>query len=245
MLIASAQTQPTRFNISANLSEHYRMIEKAAEQGVRLIAFPELSITGYERVAAKELAFTPTDERLNQLRDLSVQHNLVVIAGVPIQIEDQLYIGSFILKPDRSISIYTKQYLHPGEEEYFDPSFSYNPLIELDNERISLAICADIDHPEHAQDACQRGATLYIPSIFFSPRGIPEAYKSLGYYAKQHSMNILMANFCGHAWENESGGRSAFWNKNGELIGELDDQHPGLLVVEKIENKWNLQIIPA
>jgi predicted amidohydrolase len=245
MLIAAAQTQPTRYNILANLANHYQMIEISAAQGVQLIAFPELSISGYEQMAAQELAFTATDQRLDHLRDLSVQHNMVVIAGAPIQIEDQLYIGSFILKPDRSISIYTKQYLHPGEEEYFDSSFNFNPLIELDKERISLAICADIDHPEHAQDACQRGATLYIPSIFFSPRGIPEAYKNLGNYAKQHAMNILMANFCGHVWENEAGGRSAFWNKNGELLGELDDQHPGLLVVEKIENKWNVQIIPV
>ncbi len=232
MLIAAAQTQPIRYNTLANLVEHYRMIEKAAAQGVRLIAFPELSITGYEHVAARELAFAPTDERLNQLRELSALHNMVVIAGAPIIMEEGLFIGSIILKPDRSIDIYTKQYLHPGEEEYFVSSFNYHPLIELDDERISLAICADIDHPEHAQDACQRGATLYIPSIFFSPRGIPEAYKSLGHYAKQHAMNILMANFCGRAWVNEAGGCSAFWNKNGDLIAQLDAQNPGLLVIE-------------
>jgi len=232
MRIAAAQTKPTRYNIEANLIDHYQMIEAAAEKGVQLIVFPEMSITGYEHSAAQELAFTETDHRLDILRELAVHHQMIIIAGAPIQIGNKLYIGSFIMKPDNSLLIYTKQYLHPGEEKFFSSSFDYDPLITLGDERISLAICADIDHIEHAENASKRGTTVYIPSIFFSPKGIPEAHELLGNYSKKYSMNILMSNFCVYSWENEAGGRSAFWNKEGELIAELANNQSGLLIIE-------------
>ena len=45
-------------------------------------------------------------------------------------------------------------------------------------------------------------------------------------------MNILMLNFSGTSYEKELGGKSAFWNKNGELIKQLDDQNQGILIYD-------------
>ncbi len=45
MILAAAQTKPTRGDIEANLSDHYRLIELAVQNGAQLIAFPEMSIT--------------------------------------------------------------------------------------------------------------------------------------------------------------------------------------------------------
>ncbi len=112
MILTSAQTNPKRFDIQANLDEHYRLIELASENGADLILFPEMSITGYEREKAKELAFNQDDPRLNKLRELSVENKIIVIAGAPILIENNLYIGAFVIKPDNTVSIYTKQFLH-------------------------------------------------------------------------------------------------------------------------------------
>ena len=205
---------------------------------VDLIIFPEMSITGYEREKASDLAFSETDSRLDKLRRLSVDTKMILVVGAPIQIKDKLYIGAFILKPDHSILIYTKQYLHSGEEKYFSSSFDYNPLINLDKEQISLAICADIVNSKHAENARKNGATLYIASIFFSPNGISDAHKTLSNYSKQYSMRVLMSNYCGQSWGLDSGGQSAFWDSNGDLIVNLDKQDSGLLIVESTDNKW-------
>jgi predicted amidohydrolase len=157
----------------------------------------------------------------------------MIIAGAPIKIHSDVYIGEFILHPDNSVTMYTKQFLHPGEEEYFASSFNYNPIIELDNERISLAICADIDNPIHPENAHKTKSTIYIPSIFFSPNGIPAAHTVLSSYAQKYSMNVLMSNFGGDSWGRASGGRSAFWNTHGELVAAMNDSDSGLLLVEK------------
>lgn len=238
MKIASAQTSPKRGDIESNLKDHYDLIEKAAENQVNLIAFPEMSITGYERDKASSMAFSESDLRLNTLRQMSVDNKMFIIVGAPILIKNNLFIGSFIIKPDSSISIYTKQYLHSGEEEFFQSSFDFNPMVEYENEKISFAICADIDNPLHAESAGKRNTTIYVSSIFFSPNGIPNAYNSLSDYSKKFGINILMANYTGQSWGCDSGGKSGFWDKKGNLIANMNSSDSGLLIIEKQGDNW-------
>lgn len=238
MVIAAAQTKPRKEDIIGNLSDHYTLIDLAIDNGVQLIAFPEMSITGYERELAKKQALVENDSRLDKLRDLSVKNNLIIVAGAPIKMDLGLYIGSFVLLPCGLISIYTKQFLHSGEEVFYNSSFNYNPIIELENERISLAICADIENPLHAENASKKQITTYIASIFFTPTGMSGAYDSLSGYAKKYSMNVLMSNYSGESWGLESGGKSAFWTKNGDLTSSLDDKSTGLVITTKKDDIW-------
>ncbi|MGK0388835.1 MAG: putative amidohydrolase [Maribacter sp.] len=243
MKIAAAQIKSTVGDITVNLDCHYKMIEFAAKNGVDLIAFPEMSITGYSRKKGKELAFKKNDERLSKMKALSDHYNILIIAGAPIELDNQLFIGSFIMQPNQAIKIYTKQYLHQGEDEFYHASFDYNPIIKLKNEIISLAICADINNELHPKNAKQHHCTIYIPSIFFSKNGIEEGHEILSKYAKIHSFNILMSNYCQEHWNLTSGGRSAFWNSNGKLINEINIGNIGLLIAEKKTDYWEAKVL--
>lgn len=243
MKIASAQINSVVGKISQNLESHYKMIELASLNHVDLIMFPEMSITGYCREEGKSLALTENDEVLRKLKNLSVEKEIIIIAGAPIKVEDNLHIGSFIFSPDNSIKIYTKQYLHMGEEIYYESSFNNNPLIELENEKISLAICADIENPLHPKIAYANESTFYLPSIFYSANGINKGREKLGMFAKKYSLNILMSNYSGHHWGMESGGKSSFWTNNGELKAELNSSDEGLIIIEKENDIWKTEIL--
>lgn len=243
MILAAAQTKPTRGNIETNLLDHYSLIELAVQNKAQLIAFPEMSITGYERENAKELAFKKEDSRLNHLKKLASENNITIIAGAPIEIESKLFIGEFVISPDNSVSIYTKQFLHEGEDEFFQPSFDYNPMLEIEKQKISFAICADIDNPLHPENAKKKETDIYIASIFFSPNGIPNAYRDLQNYAKKHKMNVLMSNFSGESWGSPSAGQSAFWNSKGELVEQMNESDSGLLIVEKQNDNWKSKVL--
>ena len=243
MILAAAQTKPKRGNIEENLMDHYRLIELASDQGADLIVFPELSITGYELVTADSLSFSQNDSRLDHLKELAVEKKIIIIVGAPLKINSNLFIGGFTFRPDDSVSLYTKQFLYPGEEEYYSSSFDYNPIFELDQEKVSMAICADIMNRQHPENAKKVGSTLYVSSIFFSPEGIAGGHRLLSKYAKKHAMNVLMANYCGESCGRPAGGRSAFWDKDGELVAELEGSNPGLLIVEKMNIGWTGQII--
>jgi predicted amidohydrolase len=238
VILASAQTNPKHDNINANLNDHCLLIELAAKNGAALIVFPEMSITGYEREKAQNFVFDVLDPRLNTLLKLAVDNKIIVIAGAPVQIKDDIYIGSFVIKPDNSISIYTKQFLHDGEAQYFKSSFDYNPNIQLADEKITLAICADINHEVHAENASKKNTAIYVASIFYTSNGIPEAHSTLSNYANKYKMNVLMSNFCGSSWSLNAGGQSGFWDKNGKLIASLNDKESGLLIMEKVRDSW-------
>lgn len=243
MILAAAQTKPKRGNIASNLLDHYQLIELAAQNGAQLIVFPEMSITGYERENALDLAFAEDDYRIDHLKDLATDNTITIVAGAPILIENQLFIGEFIISPNDSVSIYTKQFLHEGEDQFFQSSFDKNPMLEIENQKISFAICADIDNPKHPENAKKNDADIYIASIFFSPNGIPNAYRDLQSYAEKHKMNVLMSNFSGESWGSASAGLSAFWNNKGELIGQMNDSDSGLLLVEKQNDNWTSRSI--
>jgi len=243
MILAAAQTKPTRGDIEANLLDHYRLIELAVQNRVQLIAFPEMSITGYERENAQQLAFKKDDSRLDYLRQLAVENNIIIVAGAPIEIETKLFIGEFIITPDNSVTVYTKQFLDEGEDEFFQSSLDYNPMITIEDKKISFAICADIDNPLHSENACKKETDIYIASIFFTPNGIPNAYRDLQSYAQKHKMNVLMSNFAGESWGYPSAGQSAFWNNKGELIAQMNDSDSGLLLIENKNDNWISKII--
>lgn len=238
MKLASAQIESTVGDIDRNLEKHLKMIRLAAQSQADSIVFPEMSITGYCREKGEELALTEADARLNTLKESAKKHGIIIVAGAPIAIENALYIGSFIFKPDGTTEIYTKRYLHEGEEKFYSPSFDYNPVIKIDNELIIFAICADIDNEQHPKDAKSNQCTIYMPSIFFSKKGINEGHRLLSEYARKYSFSVLISNYSGHLWDTEAGGKSGFWDDTGSNIAALKSDKEGLLIVEKTGDTW-------
>ncbi len=232
MKIAAVQLKSVEQNTDANIQNHLRMIELAAQQHVELILFPEMSLTGYERELAEQLSFTEYDSRINVFIDKAKYHQMLIIVGAPIKINTQLHIGSFIFLPNGTSLIYTKQFLHDGEDKYFSPNFNYNPTFALENEKISIAICADVTNPKHPANASNNNTTLYLASFFYTPNGISAGYQLLSNCAKEHTMKVLMANYVGSSYGMEGAGQSGCWNDKGDLIAQLNHQEENLLVVE-------------
>lgn len=244
MNIAAAQTVPKDRDIVANLNDHCRLAKLAAEHDVQLIVFPEMSLTGYLREDAAEFAFNENDERLQPLQHVAIQHEMTIIAGAPVWIKGKLYIGAFIIQPDGNTQVYTKQFLHGGEEVAFEPSSNYNPQLQICNEKISIAICADINYAVHAAHAKEQGTTLYVAGIFYSPEGIRErGHKFLQQYAAYHNMSVLMANYGGASYNVEAGGKCAYWDKQGNKIADTRVNGESLLIVSGTENKMEEKIM--
>jgi len=47
-----------------------------------------------------------------------------------------------------------------------------------------------------------------------------------------------MSNYTGQSWGLDGGGQSGFWDKNDNLISNLNDTDSGLLLIEKVNNDW-------
>ena len=68
-----------------------------------------------------------------------------------------------------------------------------------------------------------------------------EGYEKLKTYAAHYSLDILMSNYTGTLWNMKSGGKSAFWNSSGDLMGHLGGNESGILIAEKCKEKWTIK----
>lgn len=229
MRIAAAQTRPHDGDVESNLQDHCQLARLAAEDGAELVVFPEMSLTGYSTTAASRLALSLDDPRLLALRQTAGDHGITIVAGAPVRLRHGLAIGSLIISPSGALALYTKQFPTATEQRFFSPDADHCPLVEIGAERIAFAICADINHPQHAARASAGGATVLCASIFFAPDEMEGAHRLLAGYAKQHSLAVLMANYSGESSGSPAGGRSAGWSRRGELLAELSTGDLGLV----------------
>src|SRR5689334_11519889 len=95
--LAAAQTRPIRGEVDANVREHIALTKLAAEAGALVVAFPELSLTGYELDLGAALAFSEGDARLDPLRDAARSSGVTLIVGAPVRHNGRLFIGALIL----------------------------------------------------------------------------------------------------------------------------------------------------
>jgi predicted amidohydrolase len=250
LTVAAAQTIPVRGDVDANVERHLRLVELAAREKTQLLLFPELSLTGYELELGPELAFTETDARLAPLAEAARSHSMVVVAGAPVRLESRLHIGAFVISTDGTASVYTKQHLGafpesavvdgvvpPREDAFFDPG-TRNSLVRLGDTLAAIAVCADANRSSHPQAAAERGARVYLASMFVIPSELERDTANLASHAARHAMAVVFANYGGPSGGLASGGRSAIWSETGELLVQLDRAGEGVAVARSDASGW-------
>jgi predicted amidohydrolase len=228
MKIAAAQIKSISGEIARNVTRHCEVVQAAAEQGVGMIAFPELSLTGYEPSLAGRLAVDEEDPSLKPLQDTSDRHQIVIAAGIPLRKDRGVEIGMIWFRPDQSRQSYSKQILHADEEPFF-VSGSSSLIVSIDEWKVVPAICYESLQPEHAQRAAEAGANLYLASVAKSARGIARAFAYYPKIAAEHHMVVLMANSVGWCDNFETHGSSAVWTTDGILAKQLPSDQDALL----------------
>jgi len=243
-IIAAAQSASEPGDISRNIDHHLRFGAIAAERGVQLLVFPELSLTGYELTLAKSNAVNPENSNLNPLRHLAMQAQMTVVVGAPMLNDTgELYIAALALRPDGSVSTYTKVHVHQSELEVFTPGHGGSPLLVKDA-RVALAICADVSHPQHAAKAAALGVDVYAAGVMIDEIGYGRKVPLLRNYAMEHRMAVLMANYSGVTGGEVSAGKSALWSEDGELIAASMGTEEALIVGTKQNGVWNGTVLP-
>lgn len=231
MKICIAQTNPHKGDIEKNIEQHIHLIHQAIDRDANLIIFPELSLTGYEPELAKDLATTQEDKRLDRLQVLSNRHQIVIGAGLPTKENDNIFISTVIFQPHKARVTYSKQYLYHTEIGHF--TAGKKPLyLNIEGQIIAPAICYELSNPEHSKGAAQNNAAFYIASVLNSVEGVNGDHQKLSAIARKYKMTVFMANYIGVSGGYQCGGKSAIWNSEGMLIGQLSDKNEGLLVFD-------------
>ncbi|WOE77274.1 carbon-nitrogen hydrolase family protein [Pseudomonas protegens] len=243
LTLAAAQSVSIAGDLPANLARHQHLMGVAAQQGAQLLVFPELSLTGYEPQLVIELALPPDSPRLQPLRDLARELKLTTVVGMPIRlsVDGPVLIGALVLGADGSLAVYSKQHLHSGEERVFAPGSGGAPL-QLGDEVLALAVCADFCHASHVQAAVDAGAGIYAAGALISEGCYAVDSALLQGYARKHGILVLMANHGGPSGGWACAGRSAIWGAQGQLLGAVEGVGEALLIALRDAGQWRVEV---
>lgn len=236
MKICIAQTKSFKGQIEKSISNHLGIIESASKHGGELIIFPELSITGYEPELAEELATGADDPIFNSIQTVSDKNNITVGIGMPLKSDNGIHISMLIFRPHHTNRIvYSKRILHQDELPYFTPGIN-QPLLIIKNKTIALGICYETLQREHLLKARDNKAHMFIASVAKPERGTNAAYLHFPAMAKEINIPILMSNSVGYCDNFISNGNSSVWDETGQLIGQLNSSHQGIIIYDTIRN---------
>jgi len=156
-----------------NLEKIKAMVTEAADQGIDILAFPELALSGYESdpefVTHRNLAETIPGPATEEIAALARRFNMYVTFGMPERDREQpnlIYISNPLVGPDGLVGTYRKIHIAPPplftETKTFVGGTSV-PVFETRFGPIGIQICADFwVFPELSRILMLKGARLII-----------------------------------------------------------------------------------
>jgi len=167
--LALCQISSKRENKDANLQKIETLTKRAKQEGVDLVVFPEMSLTGYvlhDQVYG--LAETIPGPSVKRVEELAKKAEMHIIFGMPELCEKAqatIYNTAVLVGPKGLIGKYRKMYLPTHsvfeEKRYFRPG--YEPAaFQTDLGNIGLTICYDVFFPEVFRLPRLKGAQLIV-----------------------------------------------------------------------------------
>jgi len=158
------QIDCTLANFDENLAQHCTHIEQAIQEGADAIAFPELSLTGYNVMdAAQDIAMHIQDPRLEPLRELS-RRICIICGGIELSDDYGVYNSAFMFEEGVGKTVHRKIYLPTygmfEELRYFSAGQQIKAINSKKLGRIGVAICEDFWHVSVPYLLAHQGAKL-------------------------------------------------------------------------------------
>jgi predicted amidohydrolase len=224
------------------LGENIRQVQKwvhaAKEQGVDLICFPEMNVTGYSN--KNDICRSAQDISgpiVQSLLDLARSQHITILAGMAEKCtKDQVWATHLVLKPDGHCEIYRKIHIAPPEKNTLMAGNAI-PVFETKGVKFGIQLCYDGHFPELSTFLAMNGVDIiFLPHA--SPRGTPESkyYSWMRHLPARAYDNGVFIVACNQTGDNNNGlqfpGVSMIIAPTGNLIQKDISGKEGLLVAD-------------
>jgi predicted amidohydrolase len=144
--------------------------------------------------------------------------------------------------PNAPRQTYAKQQLHTDELPFFVQG-NKQLVLKTATHTLAPAICYESLQQNHADNAANLGADVYLASVAKPAGGMAKAIVHYPTIARKHSMYVLMANCVGTCDNFVSVGQSAVWNDRGELLVQMNSESEGMVIVDTISDKASIHVL--
>lgn len=236
--VAAAQLDLVVGDLDGNVDRMLEAYERADAAGCDLVAFPELSITGYppEDLLLRPAFVARAGEALEKLAARTGRAAAVV--GFPEAGRD-LSNAAALCANGRVLGVYRKHLLPNyavfDEQRYFAPSTVDGPLFVVAGVRVAISICEDAWSPNGPIITQAAGGAEFVVNINASPYyagRIHERETMLATRAADASVPVLYVNLVGGQDELVFDGASMMFDETGRLVARSPQFEEDLLVVD-------------
>jgi 5-aminopentanamidase len=225
--VAAVQAESVAGDVEANIATAASWTSAAADEGARLVVFPELFLCGYSPQTLADRPdscdVSPADARLCVLAELARARQVVVLVGASVRVrEAQRTLSLLAFSAAGEVTVaYDKQHLSGVEQSLFRAG-THGASLLVDRWPIGLGICYDGCFPEHARAASDDGALAYAcPSAYV----VGSEHRRDLYYAARaldNGIYVVFADLVGRCGELEFTGGTAVFDPQGRVVTRVD-----------------------
>lgn len=245
--VAVAQIAPELGDVTQNAIKHIEYINQAKQQGVDVLLFPELSLTGYSLFTRVPQVALP---RVNEIfeRLSKVAPEMVIGVGFVEQAAPgEFYNAQALLTQGMAIHVHRKLNLptYGGLEEgkWYGQGEALVMCQHIDGWPIHTLICADLWNP-----ALPHLAMLDRPSLLLAPVNSaadivsdefsnPNGWKTnTDFIAMTYGVPLLMANSCAIEGNSRFWGGSRILDAFGQTLAEAGQEEQLLVAQLQLED---------
>ena len=239
MKIALAQINTVVGDVWGNAEKATDALDRAVDGGAGLVAFPELTITGYP---PQDLLLRPSfiRDNLDALGEFAekVPEGVAAIVGFA-DLNGDLYNACAVVSGGKILYCYYKQYLPNysvfDENRYFHGGEGAPPILRMGHNLVGLSICEDIWYPAgppHEQAIGGAGVLLNISASPYHRLKGASRERMLSVRASDYGCYVAFCNLVGGQDELVFDGRSAVFDPGGNVIARANQFEEDLLLVD-------------
>ena len=235
--LALAQINLTVGDLEGNVAKVMDYLERGRELGADLIAFPELTITGYP---PEDLLLKPSFIQANvkAMRQVAAASKGTAVAVGFVDADDDIYNACALAYDGEVVGVYHKIYLPNygvfDEERYFKQGREC-PVYIVNGVGVGLNICEDIWYPA-GPTAMQREAGAHlVVNINASPYHAGKGdfrRKMVATRASDNELYVAYLNTVGGQDELVFDGDSAIFGPGGDLLAQGPEFEESLVVAD-------------
>lgn len=203
-------------DVEGNVSRLVGLSREAASEGVDMVCFPELSVTGYSMPASADHVMSDGDERLDPIIEAS--EDIAICFGY---VDQGRHIVQAIAEGGRIVGRYSKTHLGEMESECMAHGDSL-PVIRTGRANVGIQICWESHFPEITGTYALNGADMVLMPFASGLGGMRRQSswdRCLPARAYDNTVFVACCNACGdNGLGTVFGGGACIYNVRGEAM---------------------------
>lgn len=228
-----------QFAVTNEIKENAEIIKKAiilaAQQGVKLLVFPECALTGYPPRDISNSSMVNFDELTRvyeELQKLVDDNDIYVIVGTIYKENDMYYNSAVMFIPRSEKLIYHKRALWGWDKDNFSAG-NEKGILKIGDWKIGIRICFEVRFPEFFRELYRENTDLNI-ILFYAVADDTDAerYEMIKSHIRTRAVENVTYTFSVNAIHPYQTAPTLLYDKSGRLICEAERNKENLLVYE-------------